>query len=184
MTYIPVGTYLTYTATVQPYLTKGFTSWSELASKLSNDLRNELPGQEELDVTSSNGSNNYLQFNFNISLQVLNNGVDHGDENDVKSLIDGVIQGYGNNVVSSSITKIQLPNNPDDGTAEVINTGANSNAPPPTNTTSSSSGKGLFSGFSLGGASIAGISITTIVIVLIIAVLLLPGNARRLIGAR
>jgi hypothetical protein len=179
MTYIPVGTRLTYTAQVSNSIISfhGFNNWETLSNQLKQDLPN-LQGMEELDVESASGNNPInLSGNFSVSLAILNNGVDHGDEHDIQSIIDGTIQGYGNQLLSSSITQIKLPNNPDDGTLQVINTGAPSNVPPPSQSNSS-----IFSGFSLSGGSIAGISITLIVIVLIIAVLLLPGNARRLVG--
>ena len=177
MSYIPVGTLLTYTATIKYFLTHGYTDWQSLSAALSDQLRNNLPGQEELDVESSGGSTNFLSASINLSLQVLNNGVDHGDENDVKSIIDGTIQGLGSQIISSSITKIQLPNNPlDDNSNQIIVTGANSNAPAPTNDTSKSSSGGLFSGLSLSGGSIFGLSTTVIIVAIVALILLLPGG--------
>lgn len=130
MTYIPVGTLLTYTAQVQIYLTKGYTDWQSLSTQLKSDLPN-LPGLEELDVESANGSLNILSpSTFNISIQVLNNGVDHASETDVQSIIDGTIQGYGNGLISSNISQIQLPNNPGQAPT-TINTGATPAAAPP-----------------------------------------------------
>lgn len=131
MTYIPVGTYLTYTAQVIPYLTKGYTDWQSLSIALKNDLPN-LPGMEELDVEASNGSSSVLSFSgqFSISIQVLNNGVDHSSETDIQAIIDGTIMSYGNSVISSSITQIQLPNNPGQSPS-IINTGATANAVAP-----------------------------------------------------
>lgn len=127
MTYIPVGTYLTYTAQVQANLTSGYTSWEQLSAALKNDLPN-LPGLEELDVESANGNDNVLSISgtFSISMQILNNGVDHSSETDVQSIIDGTIHGYGNTVVSSNIASIQLPNNP-----TPISTGATPNVAAP-----------------------------------------------------
>jgi hypothetical protein len=182
MTYCPVGTLVTYTATISASLTKGYTSWATLSAQLSNDLRSQLSGLEELDVEASNGSSagssfsSFLSGSFTLSMQVLNNGVDHSDENDIKSIIDGTIQSYGNQIISSSITSVTTPNNP------TVNTGAISNASPPT---SPSSG-GILSGLSLpslSGGTIFGISTIIVIIAIVALVLLLPGNARRLVGA-
>lgn len=176
MTYIPVGTFLTYTAQVTVYLTTGYTSWQDLIAQLKNDLPN-LPGMEELDVSAANGSSSILDpRHFSISLQILNNGVDHGNETDIQSIIDGTIQGYGNAVVSSNITSIKLPDNPE------INTGATSNAPPPITPTNSG---GILDSLGLSNISTGTKLLTSgtiIIIILIIVVLLLPTNARKLVG--
>lgn len=182
MTYIPVGTILTYTAQVDVYLTHGYNNWENLVAQLRNDLPN-LQGMEQLLVSNSSGNSSILDpLHFSVSLEIVNNGIDHGSELDIQSIIDGTIQGYGNGIRGSNITKIKLPDNPDDGSPQVIDTGVTSNAPPPSTPNSSPSIFSGFKGFSLSGGSIAGISITVIIVVLIIAVLLLPKNARRLVG--
>lgn len=186
MTYIPVGTLLTYTATVQTYLTRGYTTWNTLAAALKNDLQANLPGEEELDVEASNGTNSVISLSntFSLSIQVLNNGVDHGSETDIQAIIDGVIQGYGNQVVSSSITNITLPNNPGDdiNQGQTISTGAISNAPlPQAPTTSSFSLSKLIPTLGTTG------TLTTGLVILIVAIfaliLLLPGGFGRAVRA-
>lgn len=133
MTYIPVGTVLTYTCTyTYNPLTSIYkdNSWSSVAGKLANDLPN-LPGMEELDVQNSNGSTSLLSTQESLSINVLNNGVDHASETDVQSIIDGTIQGYGYTVIGSNITHIQLPNNPPPPNQLSINTGATPNVAAP-----------------------------------------------------
>ena len=167
MAYIPVGTLLTYTATIKWSIFDKLSDWQTIAAQLTTDLRNELPGAEELDVQSTNGSRNVLSNTISLTMQVLNNGVDHSDENDIASIINGTIQGYGNTLVSGNITDYKLPNSP------TQSTGANSNAPIPSSSASTGS---IFSGFSLSGGSIFGISTVVIVIAIVALILLLPGG--------
>jgi hypothetical protein len=172
MSYIPVGTLLTYTATIKWSIFNKYSDWNTIAAQLTNDLPN-LPGMEELDVQTANGSRNVFANTISLIMQVLNNGIDHGDENDIASIINGTIQSYGNELISGNITQIKLPNSPP------IDTGANSNAPLPSSSTSTSS---IFSGLSLSGGTIFGLSTTIVIIAIVALVLLLPGNARKLIG--
>lgn len=132
MTYIPVGTILTYTASLNSNLLGGFGGAGSLPNLLvqfGNTLKTELPGAEEFDVEASHGSPSFAGPS-QISLDILNNGVDHGSEIDCQAIFDGVLSNMGVSVVSSSITKIQLPNNPGDATVTTIATGAPSNLPP------------------------------------------------------
>jgi hypothetical protein len=180
MSYIPVGTILTYTckynATTGHLGSVVFTNWSQIVAQLSIDLKN-LPGLEELDVQTSDGSNNYISGDSTFTMTVLDNGVDHGDENDIKGIIDGTIEGYGVTIISSSIPKFQLPNNPeDDQSGKTIDTGAGSNQPPPSPPLKLPS-------LSLSGGSIAGISITVIIIGIVALILLLPSGFGRALGA-
>lgn len=176
MTYIPVGTRLTYTAA----FTSVFTTASAMIAKLKNDLPN-LQGAEELDVETSEETTNVFAPN-TFSITILNNGVDHGSEDDIRSIIDGTIQGYSTlvdpiHLVSSSITKITLPNNPDSDTVTptTINTGASSNQAP-----ASSSGFSLSSLLPSTGTKLLGT--TTIIIIAIVAlILLLPGGFARVL---
>lgn len=172
MTYIPVGTRLTYTAS----FTSLVTSASEMVAKLKADLPN-LQGMEELDVETAEETTNVFSAN-TFSLTVLNNGVDHADEHDIQSIIDGTIQGYSSllnpiDLVSSSITKITLPNNPESDSPININTGAGSNQPAP-----STSGFSLSSLLPSTGTKL--LTTGTIIIIAIIAlILLLPGGFAR-----
>lgn len=167
MTYIPVGTRLTYTCS----FTSTFTTASAMIAKLKNDLPN-LPGYEELDIETSEETTHVFAPN-TFSITVLNNGVDHADEHDVQSIIDGTIQNYSTfydpiHLVSSSITKIQQPNEP----PEI--TGAGTNQP-----------KEKDSGFSLSnlfspstGTKLLGTG-ALIIIAIIALILLLPGGFAR-----
>ena len=177
MTYIPVGTRLTYTATYSRYsggLLLGL-GWSDLGSKLKTDLPN-LQGQEDLEVENVSGSTSILLGNEGISLDVLNNGVDHSSETDVQSLIDGTITGYGIQLLSSNITSITLPNNPGDdiNQGQTIATGAVANAPPPT-TPSSSSGFSLSSLLPSAGTKL-GAGFILLILGIIALIFLLPGG--------
>jgi hypothetical protein len=178
MTYIPVGTILTYTAQVNTSLLNGFNgagTLENLLAKLKTELETNLAGYEEFDVSNAHGNPSFVGPS-SISLNVLNNGVDHGSESDVQSIIDGTLQNMGVPLLSSNITSIHLPNNP------VVNTGATSNEPYVNPDGTPKPESSIFSGFSLGGGTIAGISITVIIIAIVALVLLLPGNARRLVA--
>lgn len=181
--YIPVGTRLEYTASYRRYSSGIWvgTSWTELASKLKNDLPN-LQGMEELDVETSNGSTAILPLpsnNETISLRVLNNGVEHADENDVKSLIDGTIQGYGIQLISSDITNITLPGD------RVISTGAQSNAPATIDNSTANSGFNLGSLFGSIGTGTKLLTSGTIIIIVIMAlVLLFPASVLKLMKGK
>lgn len=170
MTYIPVGTRLTYTAS----FTSVFTTASAMIAKLKADLPN-LPGLEDLEIETSQETTNVFSPN-TFSIVVFNNGVDHADEHDVQSIIDGTIQGYSTlvdpiHLVSSSITQINLPDNPTD----TVNTGAASNQ-----VASSSSGFSLSSLLPSTGTKLLGTG-TIIIIAIIALILLLPGGFARIL---
>lgn len=193
MSYIPVGTTLTYSATWKFFsgtLGLNNVSWQSMAARLSNDLPN-LQGQEDLEVSSPNGSTGTLAGTESLTIQVYNNGVDHASEFDIASIINGVIQGYGVTVVNGAITAFTLPNNPDDlsndpdnvQAGQTVITGAvNAVAP----ATTASSGNSLLSSLSLGnlsGGSIFGISTTVVILGIVALILLLPGGFGRAVRA-
>lgn len=162
--YIPVGTRLTYTAAFKTY----DTTASTIVSMLKNDLPN-LQGAEELDVETSDETTNFFSPN-TLSITILNNGVDHASEDDIRSIIDGTIQGYSQveQLVSSSITNIQLPNHPPEAT------GAGSNQPAP-----STSGFSLSSLLPSTGTKL--LTSSTIIIIAIVALIILfPQNFLKL----
>ena len=175
MSYIPVGTTLVYNAQVSVDFV--LQSLDTIIANLSNQLRSELPGAEELDVISSSSKQSVFGQS-QITLQVLNNGVDHSDENDIASIITGVLQNDGVQVVGSNISSFTLPNNPGDDTnqGQTIGTGATQAVALPSTQTSSSS---LFSNLKLPSLGTTG-TLTTgfvILIVLIVAlILLLPSG--------
>lgn len=181
MTYIPVGTRLTYTAQINTAFYKIFQTPADIIAKLNTDLKN-LPGAEEFDIENSSASAAVFG-SPSISITVLNNGVDHGSETDVQSIIDGTLQAEGVQVISSDITQIQLPNNPlDDNSGEVIQTGATPSQLPATPNTA---------GLGLGGLQIPSLSTgtklltsgTIIIIAIIALIFLLPGGFARSLKA-
>lgn len=176
MTYIPVGSRLTYTCVFQYNLVTRAPDPQALVSKLKNDLPN-LDGLEDLEVENAHGGNlGFLSTTQNIELTVLNNGVDHGDENDIKSIIDGTIQNYGVQLVSSNITQIKLPNNPGETQGQTIRTGATSSTPPET---PSSGGLSSLFNFST-GTKLLGTG-TIIIIAIVALILLLPGGFAKVV---
>lgn len=183
MTYIPVDARVTYTAQIHTSVFDIFGTLSGVISKLKQDLQYNLPGYEEFDIENSSGTSATFG-NPTISLVVRNAGVDHGSEDDVKSIIDGVLIQEGVTVVSSNITQIQQPLDPQsDNSGQVTSTGALAiNAPPSTNNSSPIST--LTSALGLGslttGTKLLGT--TTIIIIAVVAlVLIFPSGFIKLI---
>lgn len=180
MTYIPVGTILTYNAQISvDYVLQ---SLDTIISTLANQLHSELPGYEEFDVLES--ANHQAVFGqSSITLKVLNNGVDHSDENDIASIISGQLQSMGVEVVSSSISSIQLPNNPGEK-PEILQTGATQQVALPTTVTPSKSSTAT-SLFSLGTTGTITTGFVIIIIAIVALIFLLPtGFARSLRAVR
>lgn len=179
MTYIPVGTRLTYTAQIHTSFINIFQTPADVITRLKQDLLN-LPGLEELDIENSSATALTLG-NPTIALILLNNGVDHSSETDIQSIIDGTLQNEGVQVISSNISQIQLPNNPDEGNGQVINTGAVPAQQAPS--TNQNSGGLSLPNFSTGTKLLT--SGTIIIIAIVALILLLPrGFARTLKAVR
>jgi hypothetical protein len=183
MFYFPVGARMTYTAKIGAGTT-GFSSVDSIVSKVRNDLQSNLSGQEELDVETVQTDVTLLGPS-TVIMTILNNGVDHGDENDARSIVDSVFQNY-TNLIGSSVTKVTQPLDPNDGstTSSPLATGADSSFRAGI-TAAPSIWDNLLSSAGLSTSSKLITGLVVVIIAIVALALLLPGGFIQLArGAR